>query len=79
MKLIHMLPTSNLLQKKGRIYIPIRQIDFKTNTIIKDKRALHTDKEVNPIKRHNIYKCMCTQQRSTRINKANINGLKERN
>lgn len=45
----------------------------------RQRRALHNDKGVNPVRKHNIYKVICTQHRSTRMYKANINRVKGRN
>ena len=49
------------------------KIDFKTKTVIKNKGALHNYGEVNPVRKYNTYKHMCTQHRSIKIYEANSN------
>ena len=39
----------------------------------RQRRTLHNDQRINPIRRHNNYKYICTKHRSTAICKANAN------
>ena len=39
----------------------------------RQRRTLHNDQRINPIRRHNNYKYICTKHRSTAIRKANAN------
>lgn len=53
-------------QKRVGVAILISdEIDFKTNSVIKDRWAFHNDKGVNPAKIYNDYKYLCTKCRST--------------
>ena len=66
-------------QKKAGVAILISdKINFKTKTITKDK-AIHNDQGINPRRRYNNYKYLCTQHRSTSIHKANTNKHKRGN
>lgn len=40
----------------------------------RERRELYNDKRVNTARRDKIYKCICTQWRSTRYTKASISG-----
>ena len=62
-------------QKKAGVAILISdKIDFKTKAVKRDKRRpLHNDQRINPIRRYNNYKYICTQHRSTAIRKTNAN------
>ena len=62
-------------QKKAGIAILISdKIDFEIKTVKRDKeRTLHNDQRINPRRRYNNYKYICTQHRSTSIFKANAN------
>ena len=61
---------ANTDQKEAGVEILISdKIDFKT-------KALHNDQRINPRRRYNNYKYICTQHRSTAICKANANKLK---
>ena len=52
-------------QKKARVAIlTTDKIDFKIKTY-KRQRTLNSDQGINPRKRYNNYKYICTQQRST--------------
>ena len=69
-------------QKKAGVAILISdKIDFKIKTIIRDKEghSLHNDQGINPRRRYNNCKYLCTQQRSTSIHKANTNSHKRGN
>lgn len=66
-------------KNKNKVAILISdKIDFKTKTITRDK-ALHNDKGMNPIRGCNSCKYLCTQHWSIYLQRANINGHKERN
>ena len=62
-------------QKKTGVAILISdKIDFKIKTINKRQgRTLHNDQGINPRRRYNNYKYLCTQHRSTSIHKPNAN------
>ena len=53
-------------------------MDSKTKTVINEREALCNNKGVNPARRYNIYKYVCTQHRSNKIYKTNTNELKEK-
>ena len=56
------------------------KIDFKIKTITRDKEGcLHNDQGINPRRRYNNCKYLCTQHRSTSIHKANANSHKRGN
>ena len=56
-------------QKKAGVTILISdKMDFKIKNI-RQRRALHNDQRINPRRRHNNHKCLCTQHRSTSIHK----------
>ena len=69
--------------KKAAVAILISdKIDFKTKAVTRDKedketkrqrRPLHNDQRINPRRRHNNYKYICIQHRSTTICKTNAN------
>ena len=46
------------------------KIDFETKAVKRDKEGLHNDQRINPRRRYNNYKYICTQHRSTAICKA---------
>ena len=62
-------------QKKAGVGILISdKIDFKTKAVKRDKRrTLHNDQRINPRRRYNNYKYICTQHRSITICKTNAN------
>ena len=62
-------------QKKAGVAILIsNKIDFKTKAGEKrQRRPLHNDQRINPRRRYNNYKYICTQYRSTAICKRNAN------
>ena len=60
-------------QKKAGVAILISdKIQFKTKAVKRQRRTLHNDQRINP-RRHNNYKYICTQHRSTAICTANAN------
>ena len=60
-------------QKKARVAILISdKVDFKIKTITRDKEGHY----INPRKRYNNCKYLCTQHRSTSIHKTNANSHK---
>ena len=62
-------------QKKAGVAILISdKVDFKIKAVKKRQRwTLHKDQRINPRRRYNNYKYICTQHRSTAISKANTN------
>ena len=61
-------------QKKAEVTILISdKIDFQYKGCEKRQRTLHNDQRINPRRRYNNYKYICTQYRSTAIYKANTN------
>ena len=62
-------------QKKAGIAILISdKINFKTKAVKRrQRRTLHNNQRINPRRRYNNYKYICTQQRSTTICKTNAN------
>ena len=71
---------TNGRQKKAGVAIFISdRIDLKIKKIIRGKEGLHNDQGINPRGRHNNYKYLCTQHRSTSIRKTNTNRHKMRN
>ena len=65
---------ANTDQKKAEVAILISdKIDFKIKAVKRDKRTLHNDQRINPRRRYNNYKYICTQHRSTAICKTNAN------
>ena len=68
-------------QKKAGVAILISdKIDFKMKNILRDKkRTLHNDQRINPRRRYNNFKYLCTQHRFTTIYKATANNLKRTN
>ena len=70
---------ANVNQKKARVAIFIsNKIDFKEYHN-RQRRTLHNDQGINPERRHNNCKYLCTQHRSTSIHKANTNRHKRGN
>ena len=72
---------ANRNQKKAGVAILISdKIDFKTKTITRDKEGHYImDQGINPRRRYNNCKYLCTQHRSTSIHKANTNSHKRGN
>ena len=66
---------TNRDQNKAGVAILISdKIDFKTKAVKKrQRRTLHNDQRINPRRRYNNYKYICTQHRSTAICKTNAN------
>ena len=60
-------------QKKAGVAILISdKIDFQIKDV-KETRTLQNDQRINPRRRYNNYKYICTQHRSTTICMANAN------
>ena len=77
---------ANGKQKKARVAILISdKIDLKIKKITRDKKGHYiidqaiNDQAINPRGRHNNCKYLCTQHRSTLIEKTNTNRHKRRN
>ena len=70
-KLFH----ANTDQKKAGVAILISdKTDFEIKAMKRDKEGtLHNDQRINPRRRYNKEKYICTQHRSTAICKANAN------
>ena len=66
--------------KKAGVAILISdKIDFKIKTVTRDKEGHYImNKGINPRRKHNKYKYLCTQHMSTTIHKANANRHKRR-
>ena len=62
-------------QKKAGVAILISdKIDFEIKAMKKrQRRTLHNDQRINPRRRYNYYKYICTQHRIMAICKANAN------
>ena len=61
-------------QKKTGVAILISdKIDFEIKAVKRDRRTVHNDQRINPRRRYNNYKYICTQHRNTSIHKANAN------
>ena len=60
-------------KKAGVIILILDKIDFEKGCGKRQRRTLHNDQRINPRRRHNNYKYICTQHRSTTIYKANAN------
>ena len=59
-------------KKKARVAILISdKIDFEIKAVKRDKE--NNDQRINPRRRYNNYKYICTQHRSTSICKTNAN------
>ena len=77
------------IKKVGVATLTSDKTDFKIKTVtrrtlhndhmITEGKTLHTDQGVNPRRRCNSYKYLCTQHRNTSIHKANANNHKWRN
>ena len=67
---------ANRDQKKAGVAILISdKTDFEIKGMKRDKEGtLHNDQRINPRRRYNIYKYICTQHRSTAICKAKLTG-----
>ena len=61
-------------QKKVGVAILISdKIDFQIKSVKRKRRTLHNDQRINPRRRYNNYKYICTQHRSTATCKAKAN------
>ena len=61
-------------KKKAGVAILISdKIDFKTKAVKRQRRSLHNDQRINPRRRYNNYKYICTQHKTTTICKTNAN------
>ena len=60
-------------KKAGIAILRSDKIDFKTKGVKRQRRTLHNDQRINPRRRYNNYKYICTQHRSTTICQANAN------
>ena len=67
-------------QKKAGVAVLVSdKIDFKIKTVTREGGTLHNDQRINPRRRYNNYKCLCTQHRSISIHKVNANNHERRN
>ena len=60
-------------KKAGIAILRSDKIDFKTKGVKRQRRTLHNDQRINPRRRYNSYKYICTQQRGTAVCKAIAN------
>ena len=61
-------------EKKARVAIFISdKIDSEIKAMKRQRRTHHNDQRINPRRRYNNYKYICTQHQSTTICKANVN------
>ena len=60
-------------KKAGIAILTSDKINFKIKTEKRQRRTLHNDQRINPRRRYNNYKYICTQYWSTAICKANAN------
>ena len=59
-------------QKNAEVAILISdKIDFEIKAVKRQRRTLYNDQRINPRRRYNNYKYICTQHRSTAICKTN--------
>ena len=78
---------ANIDKKKAGVAILISdKTDFKTKAVKRDKgcekrqrRTLHNEQRINPRRRYNNYKYICTQHRTTSICKARANKYEKGN
>ena len=57
---------TNREQKKAGVAILISdKTDFQIKAVKRQRRTLHNDQRINPRRRYNNYKYICTQYRST--------------
>ena len=60
-------------KKAGVAKLISDKIDIKTKAVKRQRTTLHNDQRINPRRRYNNYKYICTQHRSTAICKTNAN------
>ena len=73
-KIVH----ANRDQKKAGVAILISDnIDFKKKAVKRNKEGHYIDQRINPGRRYNTYKYICTQHRSTTIWKKNANKIEK--
>ena len=60
-------------KKTGVAILILDKIDFEIKAVKRDKEGHYNDQRVNPRRRYNNYKYICTQHRSTAICKTNAN------
>ena len=53
--------------------------DLKMKTVTRQREILHHDQGINPRRRYNNCKYICTQHRGTSVNKVNVKRHKRRN
>ena len=84
----HIQTESEVLEKdisrkwrpKGVAILVSDKIDFEIKAYEKrQRRTLHNDQRINPRRRYNNYKYICTQHRSTAICKTNANKYEKGN
>ena len=67
-------------KKAGVAILTSDKIDFKTKAVKRDKEGhSHNDQRINPRRRYNNYKYICTQHGSTAVCKTNANKYERRN
>ena len=67
------------MEVKAGVAIPISdKIEFK-DSYKRQGRTLHNDQGINPKRRYNHFKYLCTQHRKTSIHKTNTNRRKRGN
>ena len=49
-------------KKAGVAILISAKIDFKTKTVMRQRRTLHNNQGFNPRRRYNNYKSICNQQ-----------------
>ena len=66
-------------QRKAGVAIPISdKIDFK-DCFKRKRKTLYNNQGINPRRRYDNCKCICTQHRNISIYKANVNRHERRN
>lgn len=57
-------------EKAKAVIVTLYKIDFKTNTVTRDKERLYNHEGTKPTGRYNNCEYLCTQDGSTQIHKA---------